>query len=60
MSFRFPYLALDLETTGLDRQQSHVLQLAAIYDDGRNLGDLPTFDVVIKYPTVPFILFKVG
>ncbi len=54
MSFRFPYLALDLETTGLDRQQSHVLQLAAIYDDGSHLEGLPTFDVVIKYPVITY------
>ncbi len=52
MSFRFPYVALDIETTGLDRQKSHVLQLAAVYDNGRKLEDLPTFNRVIKWPVI--------
>jgi len=54
MPFRFPYLALDLETTGLDRQRSHVLQLAAIYDDGGNLADLPVFNVVISHSVITY------
>lgn len=54
MSFRFPYLSLDLETTGLDRQQSHILQLAAIYDDGGPLQDLPVFNVIIKHPVITY------
>jgi len=52
MSFRFPYLSLDIETTGLDRQRSHVLQLAAVYDNGKDPGDLPTFNKVIKWPII--------
>jgi oligoribonuclease (3'-5' exoribonuclease) len=52
MSFRFPYVSLDIETTGLDRQKSHVLQLAAVYDNGRRLEDLPSFNVVIKWPVI--------
>ncbi len=54
MAFRFPYLALDLETTGLDRQQSHVLQLAAIYDDGGPLADMPVFNVIIKHHVITY------
>ncbi len=50
--FRFPYLSIDIETTGLDRQRSHVLQLAAVYDNGKDLEDLPTFDRVIKWPVI--------
>ncbi len=50
--FRFPYLSIDIETTGLDRQKSHVLQLAAVYDTGKALEDLPTFNRVIKWPVI--------
>jgi oligoribonuclease (3'-5' exoribonuclease) len=52
MFFRFPYVSIDVETTGIDRQKSHVLQLAAIYDNGKDLEDLPTFDAVIKWPII--------
>ena len=52
MSFRLPYLSIDIETTGLDRQKVHVLQLAAVYDNGKALEELPTFDRVIKWPVI--------
>jgi len=52
MFFRFPYVSIDIETTGLDRQKSHVLQLAAVYDNGKDLEDLPTFNRVIKWPVI--------
>lgn len=54
MSLRFPYLALDIETTGLDRQRVHVLQLAAIYDNGLSPEKLPTFEVVIRWPVITY------
>jgi DNA polymerase III alpha subunit (gram-positive type) len=54
MSFRFPYLSLDIETTGLDRQHVHVLQLAAIYDNGKDLEKLPTFNEVIRWPVITY------
>lgn len=54
MSFRFPYMALDLETTGLDRQQAHILQIAAIYDDGGPIEELIKFNVVVKNPTITY------
>ena len=50
--FRFPYVSIDIETTGLDRQKVHVLQLAAVYDNGQDIEDLPTFDRVIKWPVI--------
>jgi oligoribonuclease (3'-5' exoribonuclease) len=52
VSFRFPYVSIDIETTGLDRQKVHVLQLAAVYDNGKDVEDLPTFDRVIKWPVI--------
>ena len=52
MSFHFPYLSIDIETTGLDRQRVHVLQLAAVYDNGDPLKKLPTFNEVIKWPVI--------
>lgn len=52
MNFRFPYVSIDIETTGLDRQKVHVLQLAAIYDNGKDIEDLPTFDRIIKWPII--------
>ncbi len=54
MFFRFPYVSIDIETTGLDRQRVHVLQLSAVYDNGKDLGDLPTFDRVIKWPVITY------
>jgi hypothetical protein len=54
MSFRFPYLALDIETTGLDRDKAHVLQLAAIYDNGGAIGRLPTFNRVVLWPSITY------
>jgi hypothetical protein len=50
--FRFPYLSIDIETTGVDRQKSHVLQLACVYDNGKDLAELPTFSRVIKWPVI--------
>lgn len=54
MSFRFPYLSLDIETTGLDTHRIHVLQLAAVYDNGKALEDLPTFNQVIRWPVITY------
>jgi len=54
MSFRFPYLALDVETTGLDRARSHVVQLAAIYDNGGSVEKLSTFNQIIRWPVITY------
>ena len=52
MSFRFPYVSLDIETTGVDKQKSHVLQLAAVYDNGDSLKSLQTFTRIIKWKKI--------
>ncbi len=54
MSFRFPYLSVDIETTGVDLERSHVLQLAAVYDDGRPLEELPTFNRVVRWKVITY------
>mgnify|MGYP001591362196 CR=1 FL=1 len=54
MSFRFPYLALDVETTGVNTEKVHVLQLAAIYDNGAPVGELPTFNEVIAWKEITY------
>lgn len=44
-----PYLAIDIETTGIDII-CEVLQIAAIYDNGEeNISDMKTFEVKIKH-----------
>jgi hypothetical protein len=52
MSFRFPYLSLDVETTGVNVPKVHVLQLSAVYDNGDSIESLPTFDAVIAWPKI--------
>lgn len=54
MSFRFPYLALDVETTGVNIEKVHVLQLSAVYDDGGPVEDLATFNEVIAWPRITY------
>lgn len=54
MSFRFPYLSIDVETTGVDTKRVHVLQLSAVYDNGKDLAELPTFDSVIAWPMIQY------
>lgn len=43
--FKFPYVSIDVETTGTNIDKSHVLQLAAVYDDGSHVESLSTFNV---------------
>lgn len=49
------YVALDIETTGLDRKKDKILQLAMVVDEigGRGdpmaIGDLPTFEGLVYY-----------
>jgi oligoribonuclease (3'-5' exoribonuclease) len=50
--FKFPYVSIDVETTGLDVDKSHVLQLAAVYDDGSHVESLSTFNMVIRWPVI--------
>ncbi len=53
--FRFPYVSLDIETTGTDLDRAHVLQLAAVYDNGDLLDNLPTFNVTIRWEELGYI-----
>ena len=50
--FMFPYVSIDVETTGTDIDKCHVLQLAAVYDDGSHVESLSTFNVVIRWPVL--------
>lgn len=46
----FPYLAIDLETTGLDPTEDLILQIGAIYDDGVSpVSELKRFSVNVTY-----------
>ena len=54
MSFRFPYLALDVETTGVNIEKVHVLQLAAVNDNGNAIRDLQTFNEVIAWKEITY------
>ena len=44
-----PYVSIDIETTGIS-DESHILQIAAVYDDLVSpIDELKTFNVAIKY-----------
>ena len=50
MGFR-PYVSIDIETTGLDRKRSEILEIAAVFDDGvigKPISQMPTFQCLIK------------
>jgi oligoribonuclease (3'-5' exoribonuclease) len=50
-----PYLALDLETTGLNTHCSHILQIAAVWDDGVSPVDkLQHMSAYIKNETIAY------
>lgn len=45
-----PYIAFDLETTGLNRENSHILEIAGILDDGiKPIEELDTFHAILKW-----------
>lgn len=58
------YAAIDIETTGLDRDHDQILQIAIVLEDTgtaaeRKLADLPTFEALIWHPRIegqPFAL----
>ncbi len=52
--FRFPYVSLDIETTGTDVNAAHILQLAAVYDDGSHIDSLSNFNVVIRWTEIRY------
>lgn len=50
-----PYISLDIETTGTNIQKSGILQIGAVYDDGKNATDkLQTFKRFIKWDPLPY------
>jgi DNA polymerase III epsilon subunit-like protein len=57
---KMPYVSIDLETTGLDPQECQILQLGAVYDDGKHdVADLPTFCAYVsheRYTGQPYAL----
>lgn len=44
-----PYIALDLETTGLCKARSEILQIGAVFDDGvSNIPELETLNILVE------------
>lgn len=59
MKMKMPYLSIDIETTGLDPDTCQILEIGAVYDDGRTVDVLPIYHryVVHKlYVGDPFAL----
>lgn len=58
MKFR-PYIAIDLETTGLDTEKAQILEMAAILDDGMSdVKDLPKFYSLVHYSHIEYGEFE--
>lgn len=50
-----PYVSLDLETTGLDLQRSQILQIGAVFDDGKSpIEKLQTFNILIENDLITY------
>lgn len=47
-----PYVSIDIETTGLDPSYCQILEFAAVIDDGRPIGQLPTFHRYVKHDRI--------
>lgn len=57
MKFR-PYISMDIETTGLDRERAQILEIAAVFDDLESpLDKLPTFQAKIHYDHLDYAEF---
>lgn len=57
MKYR-PYVSIDIETTGLNREKSYVLEIGAVFDDLISpLSDLKTFNAKISYPHIEYAEF---
>lgn len=51
-----PYISIDLETTGLDRNRSEILEIGAVFEDGVSpLSELKTFHFLIKKPHYNYV-----
>lgn len=49
-----PYVAIDIETTGID-DRSHILQISAVFDDlVTPIDQLPKLDLPIKYKEITY------
>lgn len=50
-----PYVSLDLETTGLDLQKSQILQIGAVFDDGKSpIDKLQTLNILVDNETITY------
>ncbi len=50
-----PYISLDIETSGLDLQKSHMLQFGLTYDDGKSdIKNLPTLNLFVDYKYITY------
>jgi DNA polymerase III epsilon subunit-like protein len=45
----FPYLSLDLETTGLDPETCQILEIGAVWDNGGPIEELPTYRKLVTH-----------
>lgn len=44
-----PYVAIDVETLGLDKEKSPIIELVAVLDDGGPINQLPTFKTLFPH-----------
>jgi len=47
---KMPYVSIDLETTGIDPQTCQILEIGAVYDNGKCVDDLPVFHKYVYHP----------
>lgn len=49
------YVAIDIETTGLDLARAQILQVGAVFDDGESPTEsLKRFDAVVRYDSISY------
>lgn len=57
------YLSIDIETTGLDRENCQILSVAAIFEDTQNklpFDEIPKFHVAIKRPSITGDMYAIN
>jgi oligoribonuclease len=57
------YLSIDIETTGLDRENCQILSVAAIVEDTQTklpLSEIPKFHVAIKRPSIKGDMYAIN